>query len=532
MPNQVLTVQMVVQALQAAAIELPPIFDVWPNSTVHPLRILANANNALVRQTDGTTLSVDMVCQALAKASGTKFMVLDLTARNNSLQIFTRANNLSLAFIQAQRVLIVDDDGENVTLVSDQAFLMDLFEHIEKLLSRKVRHVFTRPELLDLAISQIAHFDTKSQSQETTTNSDEVVQLSDWLWGYALSHKASDIHIEPRKGHAQIRLRIDNQLHTIQKLPQHLYERLLSRIKVLAGMDVIERRRAQDGRIKLVQTMTEAHQNSEIELRIAILPTVFGEKCVVRIFDPKVAQQSLLDLGFSNQHAQLWSHITQQKNGLILVVGPTGSGKTSTLYNTLKTLAKPEVNVCTIEDPIEMIEPQFNQTQVNLRIGMSFATGLRALLRLDPDILMVGEIRDQETAQLAIQAALTGHLVFSTLHTNSAYTATTRLLDLGVPEYLIKATLRAVLAQRLVRRLCHACKKISPGTTLYEPVGCSLCRTTGYHGRVGVFELLSFSPSWPDAPIDPMSALRQAGQVLIDSGVSSSEEIFSVLGTD
>src|SRR5882724_4172259 len=290
-------------------------------------------------------------------------------------------------------------------------------------------------------------------------NDAHVVRIVDWLWQYAFEQRASDIHVEPRREQGIVRFRIDGVLHQVYQIPAAILIAMTSRIKILARMDVVEKRRPQDGRVK-----TRTLDGEEIELRISTLPTAFGEKLVMRIFDPEVLVRDFKELGFSDEDYKRWRDMTNRPNGIVLVTGPTGSGKTTTLYSTLKTLATPEVNVCTIEDPIEMIEPSFNQMQVQQSIDLGFAEGVRALMRQDPDIIMVGEIRDLATAEMAIQAALTGHLVLSTLHTNDSASAITRLLELGVPAYLLNSTILGVMAQRLVRTLCPQCKEKAPFT--------------------------------------------------------------------
>jgi general secretion pathway protein E len=333
---------------------------------------------------------------------------------------------------------------------------------------------------------------------------------------------------------------------------------MTSRIKILARMDVVEKRRPQDGRIK-----TRTLAGEEVELRISTLPTAFGEKLVMRIFDPEVLVRDFTELGFSEDDARRWQEMTNRPNGIVLVTGPTGSGKTTTLYSTLKTLATPEVNVCTIEDPIEMVEGSFNQMQVQHQIELGFADGVRALMRQDPDIIMVGEIRDLETAEMAVQAALTGHLVLSTLHTNDAPSAVARLLELGVPPYLLNATLNGVMAQRLVRTLCKHCKQkvelnraedqqaweamVSPWkskqpTRLYRPIGCLECRMTGFMGRIGIYETLVLTPAFkglvgttPDLARlrdqgvkDGMKPLRISGAMKVGAGLTTIEEVLKV----
>jgi general secretion pathway protein E len=319
-------------------------------------------------------------------------------------------------------------------------------------------------------------------------------------------------------------------------------------------MDVVEKRRPQDGRIK-----TRSPHGDEIEMRLSTLPTAFGEKMVMRIFDPETAVKDLSALGFSQHDADRWESLVKRPYGIILVTGPTGSGKTTTLYSTLKRIATEEVNVSTIEDPIEMIEPSFNQTQVQAHLDFGFPEGLRALMRQDPDIIMVGEIRDLQTAEMAVQAALTGHLVFSTLHTNDAPSAISRLMELGVPSYLINATMLGVLAQRLVRTLCLQCKQkddtasrealsevvkpwqINGGYRPYKPVGCVDCRMTGFLGRMGLYELLVVSEAFKNqvnkspsidalrrqAVADGMRPLRLAGALRVAEGLTTLQEILT-----
>ena len=345
-------------------------------------------------------------------------------------------------------------------------------------------------------------------NKQFDANDQHIVTIVDWLWQYAFEQRASDIHVEPRRDLGIVRFRIDGVLHQVYQIPKAVLNAMTSRIKVLGRMDVVEKRRPQDGRIK-----TRTADGQEVELRLATVPTAFGEKLVMRIFDPEVLVRDFSELGFATEELAMWNGMASQPNGIILVTGPTGSGKTVTLYSTLKQLATPEVNVCTLEDPIEMVETSFNQIQIQPEIGIGFAEGIRALMRQDPDIIMVGEIRDIETADMAIQAALTGHLVLSTLHTNDAPSAMTRLIELGVPPYLLSATVIGVMAQRLIRTLCPACKqpgglraedeaawnalvapwKSSKPAQLYHPVGCLDCRMTGFKGRVGIYEIMPMS---------------------------------------
>jgi general secretion pathway protein E len=365
----------------------------------------------------------------------------------------------------------------------------------------------------------------------------------------------SDIHLEPRRDQGAIRFRIDGVLHNVYQVPSSVLAAMTSRIKLLGRMDVVEKRRPQDGRIK-----TRNGDGREIELRLATMPTAFGEKMVMRVFDPEVLVRDFIELGFSDDERRRWDAMVARPNGIVLVTGPTGSGKTTTLYTTLKQLATEDVNVCTVEDPIEMVEPSFNQMQVQQGIELGFAEGIRALMRQDPDIIMVGEIRDLETAQMAVQAALTGHLVLSTLHTNDAPSAVTRLLDLGVPPYLLRSTLIGVMAQRLVRTLCEHCKsegeplpdedwsgllrpfRAAKPARAWRPVGCMECRMTGYRGRTGLYELLTLDEGLralitdrPDldairrqAMKGGLKPLRLAGAQKISSGLTTFEEVMKV----
>ncbi|MES2316250.1 MAG: ATPase, T2SS/T4P/T4SS family [Pseudomonadota bacterium] len=393
------------------------------------------------------------------------------------------------------------------------------------------------------------------KSNKLDANDQHVVNIVDWLWQYAFEQRASDIHLEPKREIASVRFRIDGMLHQVYQVPAVVMIAMTARIKLLGRMDVIEKRRPQDGRIK---TRTTAGQ--EVELRLSTMPTAFGEKVVMRIFDPDVVVKTLPELGFPIDDAQRWDGLTSRPHGIILVTGPTGSGKTTTLYTTLKALATSDVNVCTVEDPIEMVEPSFNQMQVTLNIDLTFADGVKALMRQDPDIIMVGEIRDLATAEMAIQAALTGHLVLSTLHTNDAPSAVMRLLELGVPHYLLEATLIGIMAQRLVRTLCVHCKSpdgelhddiwhsiggawnIPKPTTIYRAIGCPECRQTGFRGRTGLYELLTISENFTNmigkqtdlaamraqAVSDGMKPLRIAGAYKIIEGVTTAEEVLKV----
>ncbi len=485
---------------------------------------------------------------------------------------------MSTSYANRYRILPVAVTVDTVTVATSEPFVRSWIPELSNLLRRRVELVFANP--LDVK-RYVAEFFALAQSvrraQEKATddksaissfeqlvqvgaqggpnpdaNDRHIVRIVDWLWQFAFEQRASDIHIEPRRDFGVVRFRIDGVLHQVYQIPPAVLTAMVSRVKLLARMEIVEKRRPQDGRIKTVSP-----EGVEVELRVATMPTAFGEKIVMRIFDPEVLLRDFRDLGFSDDDLARWEKMIARPNGIILVTGPTGSGKTTTLYSTLKTLATPEVNVCTIEDPIEMVEPSFNQMQVQSQIGVDFESGVRTLMRQDPDIIMVGEIRDLPTAEMAVQAALTGHLVLSTLHTNDAPTAITRLVDLGVPPYLVNSTVIGVMAQRLVRTLCAACKepaapldddlwaaltkpyRASKPVVTYKAVGCLECRMTGYRGRAGLYEVMQMTPELrkmvgagagldemrEQAFRDGMKPLRASGAHKIATGLTTVEEV-------
>ena len=488
---------------------------------------------------------------------------------------------MSSAYATRFGILPVQVNASELVVATTEPFLRDWESEIAGIIRKRIRRVIASPsdvarylvEFYNLARSvkkaaqlggQSAGLSSFEQlvelgktNRQFDANDQHIVNIVDWLWQYAFEQRASDIHIEPRRELGIVRFRIDGVLHQVYQIPMSVMAAMVSRIKILGRMDLVEKRRPQDGRIK-----TRTADGLEAELRLSTLPTAFGEKLVMRIFDPEVLVRNFTDLGFSVEDESRWKAMSGSPNGIILVTGPTGSGKTTTLYSTLKQLATPAVNVCTIEDPIEMVEPAFNQMQVQKAIDLDFAEGVRALMRQDPDIIMVGEIRDLETAEVTIQAALTGHLVLSTLHTNDAPAAVTRMLDLGMPSYLISATVLGVMAQRLVRVLCPSCKKSSPATAedeamwdrlvapwkanrpshFHHPVGCLDCRMTGYRGRVGIYEILMLSPDMKQAISDNadvakirdlayregMKPLRISGAMKVAAGVTTLAEVFKV----
>ena len=487
---------------------------------------------------------------------------------------------MSAAYAARFAILPVKVTPQEVVIATAQPFLREWEGELAGILKKRIHRVLANPldiarylvEFHNLARSVkqaaqgnhgggVSSFEQLVELGQTNrqydANDQHIVNIVDWLWQYAFEQRASDIHMEPRRDMGLVRFRIDGVLHQVYQMPMPVMNAMTSRIKILGRMDVVEKRRPQDGRIK-----TRVASGKEVELRLSTLPTAFGEKLVMRIFDPQVLVRTLAELGFSDTDEGRWHTITRRPHGIVLVTGPTGSGKTTTLYSTLKQLATPEVNVCTIEDPIEMVEPSFNQMQVQHSIDLGFAEGVRALMRQDPDIIMVGEIRDLETAEMAIQAALTGHLVLSTLHTNDAPSAVTRMLDLGVPAYLLSATLLGIMAQRLVRILCPHCKTAAPLTPdeeaqwdhlvtpwkaarpsrLHHPVGCMECRMTGYLGRIGLYEILLLSPELRRIVVgsgdlaqvrlqairEGMKPLRISGALKVAAGLTTLEEVLKV----
>ncbi|MBC3257033.1 type II/IV secretion system protein [Pseudomonas paralactis] len=470
---------------------------------------------------------------------------------------------MSHAFAQRHGILAVAVDAQSVTIASAQPHICAWEAGLAQVLKRTIKRVVATPRDIQRCLNEfyrlarsVSGADQKmavtgnvellslgSSDKEPDANDAHIVNIVDWLLQYAFAQRASDIHIEPCRDQGRVRFRIDGLLHDVYQFPPQVTTAVVSRLKSLGRMNVAEKRKPQDGRVK-----TRNPAGAEVELRLSTLPTAFGEKLVMRIFDPQVLLKDFDQLGLSNADQQRWHAMTQQANGIILVTGPTGSGKTSTLYTTLKQLATREVNLCTVEDPIEMVEPAFNQMQVQHNIDLTFASGVRALLRQDPDIIMIGEIRDQETAEMAIQAALTGHLVFSTLHTNDAPSAISRLQELGIAHYLIKATLIGVMAQRLVRVLCAHCKRPTgiEDTGCYEAVGCVECRDSGYRGRAGLYEIMPMDPALkalvtPGTDIQAlrrgalahgMTSLRMAGIDKVKAGLTTLTEILRVTPGD
>lgn len=516
-------------------------------------------------------ITIDFLVKWLAGKLGVPYFHIDPL----KIDMYAVTQTMSNAYAERYRILPVAVTDAKVIVATGEPFVRDWVDELSRFLKRDIEIVFSNPadirryigEFYSLAKSMKQAQNRDAGSAPITSNFEQLVELGntghldandrhivtivDWLLQYAFEQRASDIHIEPRRDVGIVRFRIDGVLHSVYNLPIPVLLAATSRIKLLARMEIVEKRRPQDGRIKT------SSNGQEIDLRVSTMPTAFGEKIVMRIFTPEVLVRSFADLGFSEEDRDYWDRFIEASYGIILVTGPTGSGKTTTLYSTLRLLAKPEVNVCTIEDPIEMIEPLINQMQVQASLGVTFASGVRTLLRQDPDIIMIGEIRDRETADMAIQAALTGHLVLSTLHTNDSPSALTRLLDLGVPGYLINSTVLGIMAQRLVRTLCPKCKAldavvddaawtaltrsftIKKPEKVYRAVGCLDCRMTGYRGRVGLYEIMEMSPGLRDltykhaddaslrlqAYKEGLRALRISGALKVLEGTTTVEEV-------
>ena len=539
-------------------------------SAQHPLVRLASLG--LKRADTGVALELESLTEWLAQHVKLPYLRIDPL----KVDVARVADVMSITYAERRKALPVFVGPNEITIATceplDVAWVDEILAHTRKTIQLVVANPLElqryRTEFYTLARSvkdakkktgdSVAHnfeqlVELGRANRQLDANDQGIIQVVDWLWQYAFDQRASDIHLEPRREMGAIRFRIDGVLHTVYQVPLSVMQAMVARIKLLGRMDVVEKRRPLDGRIK-----TRNPAGDEVEMRLSTMPTAFGEKLVMRIFDPDNTVKSFEALGFAPSETQVWERLLSQPHGIVLVTGPTGSGKTTTLYSTLKRVATEEVNVSTVEDPIEMIEPALNQTQVQPQLDFSFAEGLRALMRQDPDIIMVGEIRDLETADMAVQAALTGHLVFSTLHTNDAPSAVTRLMELGVPPYLINATVLGVLAQRLVRTLCPSCKQpddeanpehlaeaIKPWSLNkgsyrpFKPVGCIECRMTGFRGRMGLYELLTLTEAFKDlvnkepsidklrrqGVKDGMRPLRLSGAIRVGEGATTLDEV-------
>lgn len=546
----------------------------------HPLEVISEFQ--LTSKVDGTQ-KLDLAWLNLWLAGKANMPIVRIDPLKVDVPAVTRI--MSFEYARTHYILPIEVTDDEVVIGTDQPFYHDWQANIRQIIQPKqFRTVYINPVQINRyrqefyqvtraiagansankrAAADITNVEALLQLGDNTNldaNDQHIVRVVDWLLQYAFEQRASDIHLEPRRDTGKVRFRIDGVLHTVYEMPAAIMTAVTARIKILGRLNVAEKRKPQDGRLK-----TRTPKAVETELRLSTLPTAFGEKLVMRVFDPEVLVRSFAQLGLSGKQLETWQTMTASPNGIILVTGPTGSGKTTTLYSTLKQLATEQVNVCTIEDPIEMIEPAFNQMQINAGIDLHFADGIRSLMRQDPDIIMVGEIRDNETANMAVQASLTGHLVLSTLHTNDAPSALTRLHDLGVQPFLTSATILGVVAQRLVRTLCPHCKSgvqasedselaiqwrelVSPWTAampkqFYHAVGCEHCRNTGYQGRIGLYEIMPMSTELKklvanDAKLDEirqeayregLQPLRLAGAKRIVEGMTTMEEVMRVV---
>ena len=541
----------------------------------HPITQIASMELGCNGKKIGS-LNAEVITRAVADYYGMPYERIDPL----KIDVSAVTELVSEAYATRFQFLPLKVNPTSVTIASSEPNIEEWIADIQPILKRKIHRVMANPADIRRYIKEfygvsksigvgndnsdeqslINNFEQLTQlgtTGELDADNHHIVHLVDWLLQFAYEQRASDIHIEPRRDKSNIRFRIDGVLHLVHQIDTRIVQAITSRLKSLGRMDVADKRRPQDGRIK-----TKSQTGGEVELRLSTMPTTFGEKLVLRIFNPEKLTHTFSELGFTEQDESLWRAMVGNPHGILLVTGPTGSGKTTTLYSGLKQLARPEFNVCTIEDPIEMVEPTFNQMQVQPAIDLDFASGVRTLLRQDPDIIMIGEIRDKETADVAAQAALTGHLVLSTLHTNDAPSAITRLQDIGLPSYLIGATLLGVVAQRLVRTLCESCKQRQTldglaweqtfkdlKTSLQTPEfimgvgGCDECRQTGYRGREGIYEMLQLTDSIR-AAIQPglsnrelrehalrhgMTPLRLAGARKVAAGLTTLDELLTVV---
>jgi general secretion pathway protein E len=522
----------------------------------------------------GSVLNEDRIAQVVAKEAGFRYKKIDPL----KLDMKLITSLLSRPFARRHDVLVLGLENGVMTVAIADPCDVELVENLRRITGYKIAPVIAAKTDIQRIITEVYGFRSSVKAAALTMemgsdlgNLEQLVQLKamdeleatdkhvvnavEYMLHYAFDQRASDIHIEPKREHSQVRVRIDGVLHNVTTLPKVVHAAVVSRIKMLARMDIAEKRKPQDGRIKT------GKGEQETELRVSTLPVAFGEKVVIRIFDPTLLLQDLSSLGFYPGEYKQYESFISRPDGLILVTGPTGSGKTTTLYSSLKYLAGPDVNIVSIEDPIEMVVEDFNQVAVHSRIGITFASALRTILRQDPDIIMVGEVRDAETAANAVQAALTGHLVFATLHTNDSPAAVGRMLDLDVEPFLLSSTLVGVAAQRLVRMICQHCKKktfLTPDQIsllrmkmpeksekklpIYYGEGCPACRGTGYFGRTAIYEVMPVSQKivrlineradtkeiMKVSRLDGMMTLREVAIKKLAQGVTTFEEVVRV----
>lgn len=522
--------------------------DPEPDAPVEPAtpreRAVALASRLGLAYVDLTEFAVD--------ASVVGSVPDSLARRHVALPIARAGERIMVAVADPQNVVILDDIAAVV-----RAPIVAVVAEPESILAAIDRYhrVDSEVEELTSAFAGGAEAESDAWSQDVGdagTDEAPIIRFVNLIISQAITDRASDVHIEPGRDELRVRYRIDGVLTTVQRVPRSMIPGVISRLKVMAELDIGERRRPQDGRISV------SHAGRTVDLRVATLPTVWGEKVVARVLDSPVASLQLADLNMLERNMEVFSASFSKPYGMILVTGPTGSGKSTTLYTTLATISKPTVNVITVEDPVEYRMPGINQVQVNTKAGMTFAAALRSILRSDPDIILLGEIRDEETAKIAIESSLTGHLVLSTLHTNDAPSSVTRLIEMGVEPFLVGSALDSVVAQRLARRLCGRCKRETVATEVelralgvpltgqeyrvHEPVGCPQCSNTGYRGRIALHEVMAVddeierlaSRNAPAAEIAKhaestgMARLRMDGWAKVLLGHTSIEEILRV----
>jgi general secretion pathway protein E len=499
------------------------------------------------RKLDPLKLDLNLVTTTIPHNFASKHLVLPIAVNDGTLTVATPQPLNLMVLDDLRRVCSLNID----TVISPRS---DVIRLINEFFGFK-RSIAAAEDLFSGSTVDLGNLEqyVRLKGDDVGHTDQHIVNAVNHILLYAFDQKASDIHIEPKRDSVLVRMRIDGILHTVYQLPKKVHNAMVSRIKTLSRLNIAEKRRPQDGRIKTDKG------GVEVEIRISTVPVAFGEKVVMRVMDPDILFQDLEQLGFTTTDLTRYRQFIEMPHGIVLVCGPTGSGKSTTLYSTLRRLSKPENNVITVEDPIEMIHEDFNQIGVQTSVGVTFANILRTILRQDPDIIMIGEMRDLETARNAVQAALTGHLVLSTLHTNDAPSAITRLLDLGVPAFLIQATIVGILGQRLVRKICIYCKESyevaagelaakgleigKKGTlTLNCGKGCIKCRNTGYRGRTAIYEVLPYSESLKkltvaDADVEKLRArareegmftLRESAIKKMLEGVTTAEEVMRV----
>jgi len=498
------------------------------------MRAVAKQYDLQFKKLDPLELDIDIVTKTIPKNFAINHLLVPFNVQDGVLEIATYHPDCQTAITDIEHANQVKI-RPYISNKSDIKKILAEFFGFQKSITAAENH-FGGPGVgTSVDIGNLERFVKIASSKEITSSDEHIKSAVNHLFNYALEQDSSDIHIEPKREQCLIRFRIDGILHTIYKLPKTVHSAIVSRIKFLSRLDIAEKRRPQDGRIKLSLT-----GEKEAEVRVSTIPVSFGEKAVLRILDPDIIFRNIDAIGFSQRDKMVYNQLSHSPHGILLVTGPTGSGKSTTLYSTLKDIATPEINITTVEDPVEMIHEEFNQIAVQPLIDVTFSTILRNILRQDPDILMIGEIRDLDTARHAVQAAMTGHLVFSTLHTNDAISSITRLIDLGLQPFLISATLLGCLAQRLVKTICPNCKESftiesekliklgfpvsQEGTlTLYRGKGCRECRQTGYRGRCGIFEIFPLSTRLQQI-ISERTDVSEMKQVAIREGMTTLRE--------